>query len=242
MRIAVCEDQPDDMKQITDATTRYMETNSLSADVDCFGSGEEFLAAFEPGKYQIVFMDIYMSAGGVTGIDAAKYATNCDGDMAVIFITTSDEYVLEGYNYAVYYVVKPLDDQRFAAAMSKCRTQIKQFAKTIEIIADRFPVRIRLRDICSVESIGRSCIFRLTGSDVTAPTLVFDGLLEQLGGFPFVRCHRSYIVNLLHVKEPSGKNFVMLDGAKVPISRTYQAEAMRRCREFFWNRIRGELV
>jgi DNA-binding LytR/AlgR family response regulator len=70
----------------------------------------------------------------------------------------------------------------------------------------------------------------------------FDGLMEKLGGFPFVQCHRSYIVNLLHVREPEAKDFVMKNGSRVPISRKYQAEALKVCREFFWKRIQGDIV
>ena len=108
MRIAICEDTQSDAKRLSETLSRYLDANGLDADVDYFTSGEDFIASFEPGLYQIIFMDIYMTKGGMTGMDAAEKVNALDKDAAIIFTTTSDEYILAGYSVAVFYIVKPI--------------------------------------------------------------------------------------------------------------------------------------
>ena len=46
-------------------------------------------------------------------------------------------------------------------------------------------------------------------------------LMERLPILDFVRCHNSYIVNLLSVREMRDNEFIMTEGSSVPISRRY---------------------
>lgn len=242
MRIAICEDLPEDAARLREVLTHYLDINSLSADVDYFTSGEEFLAAFMPGKYHIIFMDIYMKEGGLTGMQTAEKVREADQEAAVILTTNSNEFGIPGYKVAVYYIVKPVEENEFAAAMGRCRTQVQQFAKTIEVMEDRQPVRIRLRDIYFIESLRRTCVFTLAAGEITAANLLIEGLIEKVGGFPFCQCHRSYIINLVHVKDMLEKDFLLKNDRKVPISKTYQAEAYRAFKEYVKAKMMGEPV
>ena len=56
------------------------------------------------------------------------------------------------------------------------------------------------------------------------------GLLELEQRLPadrFLRCHKSYLVNMDHVKRMEKTSFIMDDGRRIPIGRTYQ----KICRE-----------
>lgn len=170
-------------------------------------------------------------------MEAAEQVSRADQDAAIILITTSEEYGIAGYSFAVFYIVKPVQEKNLSEAMKKCRVQIERYAKTIEVMVDRQLVGLRLRNIYCVESLGRTCIFTTAAAEITASNLIMDGLVEKLGGFPFVQCHRSYIVNLLHVKDLQEKNFIIENGRSVPISRTYHSASQKAFRAYFWNRI-----
>ena len=70
MRFALIEDQAEERKRIDDMLSEFCRERMISFTTDVFTSGEEFLAAFVPMNYDVVFMDIYMD--GMTGIEAAK--------------------------------------------------------------------------------------------------------------------------------------------------------------------------
>ena len=242
MRIAICEDIPADARQLNEALTRYLDANKLEGEVSFFTSGEEFLSAFEPGKFQIIFMDIFMTKGGITGMDAAKKVNTLDKDAALIFTTTSDEYTLAGYSVAVFYILKPVEQKDINEAMEKCRLQIERFATTTEIIVNRMPLQIRLRDIYYVEIIVRNCIFTFATGKKTASGMNMSELMDKLDGSTFIQCHRSYVVNILHVRKITKTGFVFENGETVPIGRKYQDSAQKAYRKCFEKLIMGEVL
>jgi DNA-binding LytR/AlgR family response regulator len=187
-------------------------------------------------------MDIYMTKGGITGMETAQKVSAADKDAAIIFTTTSNEYTLAGYSVAVFYILKPVEQKNMNQAMEKCRSQVERFAKTIEIVLDKKPVQVRLRDIYCVEVIGRSCVFTFAKGKMTAAGMNIAELAVVLDGSSFIQCHRSYIVNILHVRKIQDKDFVLKSGELVPIGRKYQTDAQRAYRECFEKLIMGEMV
>ena len=242
MRIAICEDTPSDAQILYEALTRCLETNNLTAEIFLFANGEEFLSSFECGKFQIIFMDIYMTKGGITGMDAAKKVNQVDKDAAIIFTTTSVDYLLSGYSVAVFYIVKPVEQKDVSDAMEKCRLQIERFAKTIEVMVNRMPIKIRLRDIYYVEIINKTCIFTFAAGRRIESYISMSELTEKLIGSTFIKCHRSYIVNILHVKKMTKTDFVFENGEQVPIGRKYQDAAQKAYQECFEKLIMGDVL
>ena len=241
VRIAICDDVPEDRQRLMDVLSRYLDMHRLLADIDCFESGEAFLSAFAPGKYQIVFMDIYMDKKGLTGMETAEQIRLADRDAAVILTTTSKSHGIEGYKLAVYYIVKPVEDAEFSHAMEKCREQIESFARTIDVISGRVTEQVRMRDILCAESQGRACVIRLHAGEIRA-NLSLDALCNMLGGFPFLRCHRSFVVNLVHTRDMRDNEFVLHNGQTVPISKSLKPATAKAFREYVRKRVLGKMV
>lgn len=237
MRIAICEDRVEDAARLGKELSGYLARGDFDAAVEYFETGEAFLAAFEPGKYQIVFMDIYMAAGGLTGMQTAERLRERDPAAAVIFTTNTGEYGVAGYRVAVYYILKPVDAGELTRAMEKCRAQIERFARTIVVTSNRRTVALRLRDILYIESQQRDCVFFTQAGEEIRAGMTMEAVLEKLGGAPFLRCHRSFIVGLSHVTDMQGQDFVVTGGARVPISRAFRGA----CAQAFRELIRADL-
>ena len=71
MRIAIIDDLEMDASQLADQIMTYMAKHRIPADTpEIFPGGEEFLAGFIPGVYDIIFLDIYMN--GINGMETAR--------------------------------------------------------------------------------------------------------------------------------------------------------------------------
>ena len=57
-----------------------------------------------------------------------------------------------------------------------------------------------------------------------------------------MQCHRSYIINLLHVKSMKEKEFYLKNGKDIPIGRMYKAGAQEAFRACFWNSLQSGSV
>ena len=66
MRIAIVNDMAEKSEKMETALKSLGKELALELEVTCFSSGEAFLAAFESGSFDIVFMDIYMNGISVT--------------------------------------------------------------------------------------------------------------------------------------------------------------------------------
>jgi len=109
----------------------------------------------------------------------------------------------------------------------------------IEVIEDRMPVRVRLQDILFAEVYGAKCIIHSSLRNVTT-YLSFDALLELMDTESFLRCHRSYLVNLNHVKAIRKGEFILDNGALVLISRRKQNDAQQAFDEMQKKRVQEE--
>lgn len=101
--IAICEDTPADAQLLLS----YISDSGIAGRCESFSSGEALLEAFRPGKYDLIFLDIYM--GGMKGVDAAAEIRKADRTVTLAFTTTSTEHTLESYRLkAAGYLEKPV--------------------------------------------------------------------------------------------------------------------------------------
>ena len=234
MRIAICEDNPEDSAHLCVLLSGYLDANRLVADMEAFASGEALLDAFAPGKYQIIFFDIYLDDKGVSGIKAAETIRAMDSEVSIIFTTTSIEHGPTSYEVkADYYIVKPVDRKRLEKALERCRLQLDRYAMTMEVSVNRQTERIRLRDVLYVEARKHNVLLHTSSGEIRTRTALGE-VTEKLGGPPFIPCHRSYMVNLVNVADLRDNSFIMKNGDRVPVSRTYQEKAHEAFKAFFW--------
>lgn len=230
MKIAICEDNKKDSETLGTLLNDYLLHNGLTAEIDFFENSQKFLQAFEPEKYQIIFLDIFTGENCPTGMETAEKVNALDKSAAIIFVTTSADYGIEGYNYGVYYILKPASAQSLGKAMQKCHTQIELYGKNVEITVNRVPVKIKLHNICYVEARQRQCIF-VTKHGVFPTNMALDKLSEVLSGNRFIKCHRSFIVNMAHADDLVGKDFVIGE-SRVPISKSLLSEVTKKFNSF----------
>ena len=215
MNIAICDDKASDRAEIRAILEDYMKRNGYAGEIRLFESGEELLASFTHGLYDVIFLDIYM--GGANGIETARRIRDIDPTCAIVFITSSSDHSLESYSVrGIAYVVKPIRADDVNAALFACREIFMRNARYIEIRADRIDVRIPLNKIYSAESQANYVIFRAENGEYRT-RMTLDEAQRRLGGKPFYRCHQSFIVNTNHIRKLGASDIIMKNGESVPM-------------------------
>jgi two-component system LytT family response regulator len=188
---------------------------------------------------QLVFMDVEMPFGNAFDILEA-----CDGQrFETIFITAYSEYSLKALNMsAAYYILKPIDITELVAAVNKVQLAIlksEAFNRT-EILLQNLKLKsgkqqiilptlqgfdvIKTADIVKLQANGNfTDVFLTNGSTKMICKFLkhFDEVLDE----PFVRIHRSFIVNIHFIKsysKGSGGYVTLLDGSEMEVSATYK--------------------
>lgn len=217
LNVAICEDQAADASLLGG----YIRQSGIDAQYDVFSSGEEFLEHFTAGRYDIIFMDIYMN--GMRGVQAVERIRKTDRNVVIAFVTSSTEHALEGYRLGVLkYLEKPVSANKVEEAMRLA--VMNQTAKeTISLLIGGKYVEIPPEDIMYFENQNHVVIVHTTTKTIqTSQSVRLDSIAEKLLSHPFIRSHKSYLVNLCYVSkiDHTFGDFVMLNGDRACIRRT----------------------
>jgi two-component system, LytTR family, response regulator len=91
-------------------------------------NGREAISAISSHRPDVVFLDIQMP--GMSGFDVLTHLPQ-DALPLVVFVTAYDQYAIRAFDArAVDYLLKPVDEARFAACLDRIRDRIR--AKTAE--------------------------------------------------------------------------------------------------------------
>lgn len=89
-----------------------------SCTLTCYTSGEAFLAAWRPGLFDLVILDIFMA--GISGVEVARTVRATDKTVKLVFCSSSNEFASESYEVnARDYLRKPFNCERVAAMLGR---------------------------------------------------------------------------------------------------------------------------
>ncbi|MDR0468746.1 MAG: LytTR family DNA-binding domain-containing protein [Peptococcaceae bacterium] len=239
MIIAVCDDDGAVLKTVSGCISHYCETNRFLADVRAYRSGEELLDAFSQEPIDLIFLDVYM--GGMTGVETARKIRETDPACILVFMTVSDEFALDAYSLdGIAYLRKPVIEQDVLRVLGKCIGVFLKNSRFITIpIGRRDEIRLPFAAIRFVEVFDKEVVFHSDADKISTMRMSLDEVERALGGSPFLRCHRSFIVNMNYVEKIRNGAFLMKNAATVPIGKNRYAEIRSAFSDFiarvsFW--------
>lgn len=238
MRVAICDDLHFDCELLKEHIRSYGEKNRLDFEFFFFESGETLLDSMVKITFDIVFLDIYMQ--GINGIETACAIRNAGFSSKLIFTTSSRDHAIESFEVqAVHYLVKPIDYVQVENALDRCKQLFALSDKYIEVISDRMTVRVPLRGLIYAEVFGNVTLLH-TVTGIIKTYMSMDELISVLGNDMFLRCHRSYIVNMNYIDGLEASNFIMKNSDRIPIRRQDRQEMKQRYAEYLFNSVRGQ--
>ncbi|MDR1713156.1 MAG: LytTR family DNA-binding domain-containing protein [Coriobacteriales bacterium] len=234
LKVALAEDIPSDAELLT----ALIELTDIPFTLEKYPSGEALLAEFEKGKYDLVFLDVYM--GELNGVQTAERIRDVDTQVVIVFTTTSDDFTREGYRLNAYkYLLKPIVQEDVIDALELAiLKRDKAQGATLAIVDDNVPVVIPLNDIIYIEALNRkSQIYTTEGTYST--TMTIEDLEKLLPAPRFLRSHRSFIVNLDHVDEIAD-DFIMDNGGIAYIAVKSHRKIKHAYDDYLFSMARGD--
>ena len=191
---------------------------------------------------QLVFLDVEMPFGNAFDVLEATSEFSYE----TIFITAFSQYSLQALNRsASYYILKPIDIQELILAVNKVVESIenKEELNRNKILLENLKLKpekqqlilptlqgfdvVRTEDIVRLQADGNfTQVYLIDGSKKMVCRFLkhFDELLES----PFVRVHRSHIINSDFVRSYHKNGEIILkDGAEIEVSASYKDNFLR---------------
>jgi len=207
---------------------KYSSERKLAFTIDIYYNGDSLLDSLYHSDmpYHIYFLDILMQ--GKNGIQVAREIRKLDKTAHIIFLTSSPEYALEGYEVRAYnYLLKPLKKEQLYNTLSELLgTKNAPPAKQLQITNNGVVKNIPYRNIVYIEVKRNKLLLILnTGDEIetySTITEMFDLLKDEE---IFTRTHRSFIINMQYIKEFSSTTIRLQPDYYIPVSRTYSTSA-----------------
>lgn len=223
MQIIICEDELLYQKSIDTKIEQWKQLYGY-ADVkkSFFASSEDFLEQWEKGlDADIIFLDILFHYE-MDGMTVAKKIRETDPSILIVFITNSEAYLKEGYQVRAFrYLNKPVCYEDIAQCLDVAYQQHTVTHNEYLILTSTGQrLALRYADILYLEARSPYTVIHIQGKkEVTQVRCRFSELLPKLPEEQFVRCHRSYIVNILHVRRILRRELVLSSSENLPVSR-----------------------
>lgn len=222
MQLAIC----DDDRLFLERFRAQVEALDLARKIDCYGVVEDFFSALEQGeRYDAVLMDIDWKQDA-TGMDIAEKLSERAPRTKVIYVTGysdrfSQRIFLQKSNLSGY-LVKPVDGALLRANLEKVAAKEEQ-EPVLTITVGGRPVSIPSGEILYLESLGHTVCIHTCGENIT----VYERLDKLAPLLPdgFLRCHKSFLVNMRQIRRFQGQDVLLKSGTAVPVSRSRGAGA-----------------
>lgn len=225
MQIVICDDDKADRETIHQMILQWEEAHqSYHISVREFHSSEELLDSWKKGiTIDLLFLDIRIP-GEIDGIDIAREIHLSDEYVRIVFVTNYSEYVFDGYSVnALRYLQKPISQNEVTVCMDIAWKQwLNSHDKYLTLSTGSQIVHVPIKAIIYIESI-RHSLHIVTSDEIGFYEIrgTMDQIQTQLPSESFVRCHKSYIINLDHVRKYKSNRITLSSGMEIPVGRKY---------------------
>jgi two-component system LytT family response regulator len=250
MRAVLVDDEPDGIRTLKKMLEIHCPEVEIAATCSNAADARKKLEEIQP---DVVFLDVRMP--GKSGLD--MLAELPEYDFEVIFVTAHYEYTLQALQFsAVDYLMKPVDEDRLVEAVQRVSKKLKQkrsagqaetLLHNINKIGSPMEMRlclptqkgftiVKLEEILYCEAQRSYTIFRLINNKstlISKPLYDYEKLLSDTS---FLRIHKSFLINLLHVKEYTrgeGGTVIMTNDMEIEVSRRKKEQFLVKVKAFF---------
>jgi two-component system LytT family response regulator len=250
MKAILVDDEPDGIRTLQKMLERHCPHVQIAA--TCSGAAAAG-AQIETLKPDLVFLDIQMPGKSGMELLAELDVKNFE----IIFVTAHNEYLLQALQYsAADYLLKPVDEDRLIEAVERAEKRWREGKK--EDWAENLlhnlshkdnPAEMRLclptlkgfiilklDEILYCEAERSYTVFHVEGKKtvtVSRPLIEYENILDNTH---FFRVHKSFLINLRHVKEyqrGEGGTVIMSNNAEIEVSRRKKEQFLDKIKEIY---------
>ena len=219
LKIAVCDDEKHFRDELKTAVNTYSNMHRLDAVVDEFICGEDLLKA--EVTYDIVFLDYQMA--GITGLETARIMRDKNIQSTIFFVTNHPDFVYKSFEVGTFrFFEKPLEVSELHKALDDYFKEQKRDYPVI-LKADRENVCVQARDIVYLEADNKKCKINLSDGKMLHASQTMASVESLLPKNIFFKPHKSFVVNLGHIRSYDSNTINFKNGRVAHISRKYLA-------------------
>ncbi|MCM1228148.1 MAG: response regulator transcription factor [Clostridium sp.] len=197
----------------------------IQIDTEVYFNGKQLCEHLNKGEFfDLIFLDIEMD--GFSGIDVSNSIRNImkNESTQIAYISGNKEYAIEIFDYdPLYFLHKPLSREKIEKVFLKLMNRLHLKAEAFSYKSGYETVKVPIKDIIYFEIDNHQVIIHYYLQNSCKNDYFYgslDHIQEQLKSYRFLRIHKSYLVNPLHIKKYAYDKIQMSTEIVLPIAQS----------------------
>ena len=226
LNFVICDDNLNILNKLKTMLENIFVKNNFEATVSYTSDNiDNILSYVDDNKVDVLMLDINLKAGK-SGLELAEAVRKKNKDVYLIFTTGHLEYAMVAYKFKTFdYLAKPITYDRLEDTVKRLFEDINGLPKKYIKIDNKNTI-IDESQIHYIKRDGMKLIFHTSSRDYD--TYSSFAKLEEKLPENFVRCHKSFVINLNNVKnvDPVTCTIYLTDNSHCNIGPKYKQEFM----------------
>lgn len=228
--IGICDDDILWVNKILDVCKIYEQEKEQEFEYVIFRSGEEVLAYED--KISVLFLDIEMQ--GLDGIETMNQVIKRNNVWKIVFVTNHEGRMIDTFGLKTLGFVSKINGIESTKKWLDIAVEEIKRCKVIEIANGNKKTKIRTEDILYLQG-ERNYVKMVTLNKEYIMVGNLKNWEEKIKNTNICRCHKSYIVNIEHVKDIKDVIKLDIDNIILPIGRKYRNAVKEIYSEYCFN-------
>lgn len=208
LNFVICDDNPAVLNRLSKMLEAIFINNNIEAEIGLKAlSASDVIGYLESNKVDVLILDINLKSE-TTGCDIAEMVRKKNKDVYIIFTTGHLEYALIAYKYKTFdYLPKPIVDERLEETILRLMDDMKSTPSKFIRLNNNKTI-INQDEVNYIKKDGMKLVF--CTNNRTYET--YSSFNKIQGCLPdnFVRCHKSFIVNVKNISDINSNNNTIL--------------------------------
>lgn len=232
---AVCDDEPAVRDHISD---KLLSCYPGECKICKYEDGESLLADSREQIFDALFLDIDMP--NIDGLTLAQEIRETNEYVKIIFISNMDNMVYSSLKYVPFrFIRKTHLDEELPEAAAALRDSIAKSNATVFFNTKDGSECVPVKSIVYTEVLSHVMTVHLLDRKIKINKSMED-LENELRSYGFLRTHKSYLVNYIHVKLILRNKIYTDTDDSIPLSRNYMKDVRARLQQLSRNKSVGD--
>lgn len=221
LSLLICDDDAQMLSRLEQEARRVLTVGGIEAKIAVYGDSDE-LSNSVLSSCDIALLDIDFENSKKNGMDIARSIRAFREDAVIIFVTNYIEYAPEGYEVRAFrYILKNRLDRDLGQHIIEAAELLRSHNDIYKLQVNGEIIDIPVKDILYLEVMHHSVTVYVKDTKNTKAYNIYASLsdlernLEPLG---FLRIHKSYLVNMRHLRRLQCREALLDTGAALPVS------------------------
>ncbi len=237
MRIAICDDSTESLKQIKDIVTKTYKEMLIKMEILCYQDGQVLLDEMKQDEWGIDLFLLDIDMPKLSGLEVAERIRGRNKECILMFVSSYENYVFDTFVYNPFRFIRKgkLQQELPIALHAAVAAYQKNMKRYVVVHCDEGMVRIEESEIMYFDMVKRQIRICLIDGRVFHTWRTMKELQQELSPEHFSKIHSGCVVNLKYVSSYAGCDITLDNGKCLTASRggmrTFKEELSR-----YWSR------